>query len=258
MRGHTCLAPRQALYNVFVLPAALARYRNPTPYQAPLTRQIAYLDRKPSPRKKPSSPTARQVKEEPRKRHKWNDEITASSVVLVDPESNARRPPARLTDVLAALNLETHRLVQVTPDDPNDPFFTPFCRVVNIEERQQADRQRQAELKANKKASNIGSKTLELNWAIARNDLNHRLTRLKGFLEEGRKVEVVLASKKGGRRATLDECDEVIKRVRSTVDDVKGTTEPKAMDGRVGAFATLTFQGRPPSIVVSEPASSGG
>ena len=88
-------------------------------------------------------------------------------------------------------------------------------------------------------------KTLELNWAIDGNDLGHRMKSVAGFLEEGRKIEIVLARKKKGRRATGEECREVIKRIGETVEGVDGAKEVQELTGEVGGLATIVLQGRP-------------
>jgi len=103
--------------------------------------------------------------------------------------------------------------------------------------------QERQKLKPKKNPQDTG-KQLELSWAIDTNDLGHRLKKMKGFLEEGRKVEVVVAKKKGGRMASPKECEGVIARVKQAVAEVEGANETKAMEGKVGGTATLFFEGR--------------
>jgi translation initiation factor IF-3 len=86
-------------------------------------------------------------------------------------------------------------------------------------------------------------KNLELNWAIAGGDLKHRLERLKEFLREGRKVEILLGPKKRGKKATEQEANAVIKAVRDAAGECKGASEVKA-EGTVGAVMTVVFEGR--------------
>jgi translation initiation factor IF-3 len=87
-------------------------------------------------------------------------------------------------------------------------------------------------------------KTLELNWAIDGNDLSHRLGKMKGFLAKGFRVEIMLAAKKRGRQATMEEADNLVKNIRDAVSTVEGSKEWKSMDGVVGNQATVYFQGQ--------------
>lgn len=85
---------------------------------------------------------------------------------------------------------------------------------------------------------------MELNWAIAGGDLRHRLEKMKGFLREGRKVEVLFGPKRKGRKATDAECQTVLKAVRDAVGGCKGSSEAKEPEGTVGGVLTMVFQGR--------------
>lgn len=186
---------------------------------------------------------------------KWDEEITARLIYLVDPETNrlhdsetSRLPePKTRYDVLSRLNRETHRLVQMPGQEgENSPNFIPVCKIVSKKAAFDADRRRKAEAKERKKLESASKsvKTLELNWAIDGNDLGHRLDRMQQFLGEGRQVEVILASKKRGRKASLEECQGVLGRIRKAADAVDGAREAKEMNGKVGSFATVYFQGR--------------
>lgn len=83
-------------------------------------------------------------------------------------------------------------------------------------------------------------KTLELNWAIDKGDLSHRLEKFRGFLEEGRRVEVCFRGKKRGRKASLEECERVLEQVRGVAEGVEGVRE-KGLEGNVGGVASLEF-----------------
>lgn len=56
-------------------------------------------------------------------------------------------------------------------------------------------------------------------------------------------MEVVLATKKRGRKATAAECEEVLGKLREVAGSVNGVKE-SPMEGKMGGFATLTFQGK--------------
>ena len=87
------------------------------------------------------------------------------------------------------------------------------------------------------------TKNLELNWAIAGGDLKHRLEKMKQFLGEGRKVEVLLGPKKRGKKASVEEAGGVLKAVREAVGECRGAHEVKR-EGEVGAVMTLVFEGK--------------
>lgn len=178
---------------------------------------------------------------------KWDDEIIARVITLVDLETNRLSQPRTRFDILNNLDRKTHRLIQLSPDDPEDPNFVPVCKVVSKKESYEQDKRRKQQAKEAKQASGKGSttKTLELNWAIDGNDLQHRLDRMREFLQEGRKVEIVLASKKKGRKASKEDCAGVLKAIQDAVNGVQGAKETKKMEGPVGGFATMMVQGRP-------------
>ncbi|KAL1590261.1 hypothetical protein WHR41_01061 [Cladosporium halotolerans] len=248
--SHTA-SPYKALYNVFVQPA-LSTSRTARPQW--LNRNLAATPKQhlsPQTRSFSSSPSKFFVKRKnankaPQKREqKWNEEIKGKWIILVNPETNRLEEPTPRWGVLQNLDQKTHRLVQVVPDDPADPNSIPVCKIVDKKESYEADKRRKAVQKENKQAAQKENsvKTLELNWAIDGNDLGHRLDKVKEFLAEGRRVEIVLASKKRGRKASPAECQDVLAKIRSVAQSVKGAKE-KSFEGKPGGFATLTFHGK--------------
>ena len=96
---------------------------------------------------------------------------------------------------------------------------------------------------AARKNSADNAKTIELNWAIAEGDLAHRMKRVEEFLGQGRKVEVVLAKRKGGRKASVEECEGLVGRIQDVVGRVEGAKVGKSMEGKLGGVATLFLEG---------------
>ena len=173
-------------------------------------------------------------------------------VVLVDPLTNKLEDQPRTRfDVLRMMNRETHRLKQVSDDEPNNRNFTPVCKIVSKKEEYERDRHFKKVVKERKmEGARAGSvKVLELNWAMDANDLAHRCERVAEFLSEGRRVEIVLAAKKKGRKATRAECDGLVKKIGETCDSVPGAKALKSLDGKIGAFATIVLQGKASSQV---------
>lgn len=236
-------SPVKALYTIFVQPALTATRvprpqllsRNATATSTPtLTR--AFTTTQPLHLSKKKPVRLAEVREQ-----KWNEEITARVIQLVNPETNALDDPVTRYDVLNTLDLKTHRLVQVADAKPY-----PVCKIVSKKEEYAAEKRRKEQQKEVKQAAakERSIKTLELNWAIDGNDLAHRLEKVRTFLEEGRRVEIVLAAKKRGRKASKEECEEVLGKIREVAEGVRGAKEPKGFEGVVGGFATMVWQGK--------------
>ncbi|PSN66261.1 hypothetical protein BS50DRAFT_574716 [Corynespora cassiicola Philippines] len=146
---------------------------------------------------------------------------------------------------------KTEYLLQVTPDKLDgsgklDPSFVPTCKIVSkMDLRQQLNRKLEIERRQAKgQGAGPSMKNLELNWAIAPGDLKHRLNKLKEFLLDGRKVEILMGSKRGGKKATEKECLEVLEKVREAVSECKGAWEVKDPEGKLGGTMTLVFEGK--------------
>ncbi|CAG8972046.1 hypothetical protein HYALB_00004910 [Hymenoscyphus albidus] len=146
----------------------------------------------------------------------------------------------RLTFVLSQLEPKTESLVMVVEPTDEEPY--PICKIINKE----AEYKR---LKAAKKerARDPGktTKTLELNWAIGRNDLAHRLEKMREFLRKGFKVEMVLVKKKakGKPPISMGVMEGLVRRIREVFGE-GGWREHKEMEGSVGGQVTLFVQGR--------------
>jgi translation initiation factor IF-3 len=96
-----------------------------------------------------------------------------------------------------------------------------------------------AKAKAARRGGGAGTKTLELNWAIDKGDLGHRLDKMKTFLEKGLKVEIVLASKRRGKQATEEEAQLLLRKIKDAVKEVDGAKEMKPMEGKLLRTATV-------------------
>ncbi|GAB7365459.1 hypothetical protein MBLNU230_g6532t1 [Neophaeotheca triangularis] len=243
----------QALYSVFIAPTPPRlpiRHlpKPPTPHQAPTHRPFTTTPR----------PLAAKYREPEKRKHRIDDEISAQLIHIIDPSTNKfpvdpvteePLPPRTPYDVLGSIDRKTHRLVQVAePADPTDRLSPAVCKIVSKKDVYEKDKKRKQLAKAagggaTAKSRAESMKTLELNWAIDGNDLGHRLGKVREFLAEGRRVEVVFAAKKKGRKATLEECRGVLERVREVCGEVSGAKEFKGLEGKVGGFATLVLEG---------------
>lgn len=174
-----------------------------------------------------------------------DDEITSPTISLVD-ASGSLLPPQSTAAVLARLDRANATLAVVVPENP-ETFAPPICRIFNKQALRESER---ARLKAATKGGSVTTKTMELNWAIGEGDLGHRMKKLRGWLEKGWKVEVVLAGKRKGRQASEEEAERLLGLLRGLVAEVGGR-ETKQMEGklRVGegkgvGSVTLFVQGK--------------
>jgi translation initiation factor IF-3 len=239
----------RALYRVFILPTLR------TPTSIPLLWAPAFAPAQSSPSSLISHTSIRtKTYKKDTARHALTDHYVLDSAIrsnrinFVD-ENGTYHPGMPIADALFRVNKVTHHLVQMTPGKVDefgnqDPSDLPTCRVITkMALREQ--HQRKLEL-ARRQAKGLSAgptpKNLELNWAIAGGDLKHRLGRLREFLGEGRKVEVLMGPKKKGRKATEQEANSVVKAVREAVLDCKGAKEVKS-EGEVGGVMMITFEG---------------
>lgn len=86
------------------------------------------------------------------------------------------------------------------------------------------------------------TKIVELNWAIAPGDLEMKLNKARSFLEEGRKVDILIAPKRRKRAATKGEIDDLLKRMWETIESVEGVTQVSPSEGEVGGTMTYYFE----------------
>ena len=103
-------------------------------------------------------------------------------------------------------------------------------------------------------------KELELNWAIGPNDFRHKMDRLGQFLNEGRKVNILLEAKKRkgkGRDAAPDEAMALVERLKDFVQSLDGAKEYKEMEGVVGGRLQLYFIGKAVKRVVENDEQKG-
>lgn len=115
----------------------------------------------------------------------------------------------------------------------------PVCKIIDKKEAHFAAKAR----KKHKPPSAV-TKYLELNWTIDKNDLAHRLAKLRDFLEQGRRVEVFLCKKrKHTRHATEEEGRRTLESVQNLVKDVEGVKEIRPMEGKLLERAILYFEG---------------
>ncbi len=156
-------------------------------------------------------------------------------MTLVD-ENGRLTEPRSTYSVLEDLDRKTSSLVVVVPGQPGVP---PICKILNKQAMREAEK---ARLKS-ARGTGVTQKTMELNWAIGKNDLGHRMGKLKSFLEKGWRVEVVIAGKKKGKKASEEEAEELLRVIKEVLAEVGGK-EMKPMEGKLLAQCTLYLEGK--------------
>lgn len=151
----------------------------------------------------------------------------------------------RTKNVLAELDLKTHSLQVVEINLPEETQLTwPICKIINKREENERQR-REKEKEKKKKALTLKEKTLELNWALAPHDQEHKLKTMQKFLAKGNKVQVVLMKKKNGKaRATQQDAQALVDKIVAAANEVKGTIEYKKREGSLMGIMKLNFQGK--------------
>ncbi|OJD30484.1 translation initiation factor if-3 [Diplodia corticola] len=170
----------------------------------------------------------------------YDEEIGSIYINLID-EEGVFRPRQRLRTVLNDMDRIMNHLVQLDAPTEESEHPFPVCKIVAKTALREQERTK-ARLKAKKNPDEL-AKTIELNWAVSPNDLQHWMKRLKEFLQEGRRVEVAMGPKKRGRKATMAEASHVLETVRQTVAEVEGAKERIEPEGQLGAIMVLSFDG---------------
>jgi translation initiation factor IF-3 len=233
----------RALYRVFIVPTLTTTFR---PIPSTLTRLDAF----------PKITVRGKAYKKPAVRHALSDHFTYDSAITcprinyID-EKGVFHGNVTLHQV--SYNRVTHHLLQLTAEKFDEfgslslaPEDLPTCKVISKMDLR-AQHQKKLDLER-RQASGLGTgpagKNLELNWAIAGGDLNHRLEKMKEFLKEGRKVEILFGVKRRGKVATQEECEGLVEKVREAVAECKGAGQIKEPEGVMGGVMTMFFQGR--------------
>ena len=232
----------RALYRVFVAPNLVPRPQISIQH-APACQRAPFLPIT-------SVRTKMGSRKPPAKRQAISDLYTfdraihAEHINLIDLNGDFH-PNIPMDQATRKINRVTHHILLVSDGKVDefgrqDPNQLPTCKVISkMDLRNQYNRKIDLQRKAERGPV---LKNLELNWAIAEGDLKHRLEKLKEFLRDGRKVEVVFGPKRRGKKATDEEIKNVLKAVEEAALDCKGTGEVKREGVRGGVY-TIVYQG---------------
>ena len=171
-----------------------------------------------------------------------DEEIDAPAGVQLVQADGKLGPVQHVGAVLRSINGQNEHLVQVSPPTEDRP--TAVVRVFKRADliRQRLEREKAAK-KQQKSTKDRAPKQMELNWAIGPHDLEMKLGQMEGFLGKGRIVEIILAAKRRQRRASPEEGEEVLKKIREMLQHIDAR-EVKPMDGEVLKQAILTVKKR--------------
>ena len=168
-----------------------------------------------------------------------NEAIT-TKIIQMRTEDGKLLPEESLLQGLSRRKSDNEHLVQVHKLDEEN---ITICTIMTTDELFKRRRTNQGVAKQQKKtAKQSMPKQIELNWAIGANDLGHKLTQMKSFIEEGRKVEVVLADRRRQRKATHEEGHEVLRSVRQALEEAGASEAKPGQVIRVGDHTVLTAQ----------------
>ncbi|KAI1849394.1 hypothetical protein JX266_004889 [Neoarthrinium moseri] len=276
-RHCSLFSPSQALRQVFLAhlettPMARAAASAATPFLSPRllfstsSRQLRVMGPKPT-KPKPQNKFNR-LPSDNAIPYKWVRVAEPGVVGLpLDPDSSAAlSAPQRTSELLRSLNRQKYSLVLVnvpaarpSPDEGEDGEGNealtlgsmtegdvaargakerlPICRII--------DKQAHAAAAADKakaaRTKELKRKEMELNWAIAPNDLAYKLRQLRDFLAKGKRVELMLAKKRHGRAATRDEGDELLAKLREAAEEAGG--KEVKIEGRFPGVVRVVFEG---------------
>lgn len=164
--------------------------------------------------------------------------------------------PRWVVDVLKEVDLKRNQLECIAlPGSRNPGLLFPICQIIN---REQQKRELAAKAKAARRTK-VMTKEVEINWAITKHDLGHKLKQLLKFLEKGCQCEVTFQHKhRGKKKATQDEMKETAAMVREAVAGIPGVQEYRSADGTVGTSPTCRiFYQAPPKKVAEKVAEKG-
>lgn len=176
-----------------------------------------------------------------------------SDYVVLRREDGHLTEPRPLSNVLTEAQIRDQTVITIVLPRPGQKGGSqyPICVVLDRQAYEESEARRVAEESEREKGESKkkkGTKELEINWAIAPHDLEHKMKRFREFLGKGLRVEMLLLrkSKRKGKvfkQASPDEVEELLKRVREEAAQVPGTKEFKAPSGVVGDKYQLFFEG---------------
>ncbi|KAI4260644.1 MAG: hypothetical protein LQ352_000206 [Teloschistes flavicans] len=248
----------EALFRVF-LPVSRAtlpfpRRRNLPRYTFP-ENQIRHASHAKTKGRRPIQPN--QSTGQPSTGPARDEGISANEIQIVN-DDKSLGPSQNLRRTLASLNRDDYFIIQVAdkvhpryaehpePESgtPDTRPRIPICKIID----KQSFRLSQLQKDKPKKNPSTMGKQIEINWAISQHDLNHRLDRMKDFLGQGRRVEVVFGKKRKGwmrrKEVTEEKAQALLCQIREAAKTVESSKEWKSMEGKAGGEGIMFFEAK--------------
>lgn len=171
----------------------------------------------------------------------WDHEIKEPFIAFKNRDDELE-PYVNTRAILEEVDPQKEHLITIgTIPHPRDPSEKiPLCKIFTKETLREMGRTATARLKEQKKAQG-SAKNLEFNWAAGPADLDRQLGQMVKFLGEGRRVDVLLARKKGSRKAEIEESRALLIKVRAAAAGC-GAKEVAKADGEAGKRMTMAFK----------------
>lgn len=171
----------------------------------------------------------RWVREKPKataRSRRRDEDIDAWQVHLVAPDSGALLPLESPLDILGRIDRKTHFLVEVAPATDTT---SAICRIIP---KQEVFAHEQLKSKVVKPKA---AKQLGLTWVTDPKDLRHKLDRMKILLDQGRRVELVIAENKMRKRRELtkEDRDKLVAGIRALTRDFNGVREWRELEEQI-------------------------
>jgi translation initiation factor IF-3 len=167
-----------------------------------------------------------------------NEAIEARFVQVKRPDGSLSEPVPTL-DVLRNLQpgqvLREHSPQGQNPDTAVCEITTRQALLDVVQRKADMAEELQKQMKRSK------PKMLELNWAIGPNDLELKLKKMAEFLQKGKKVEILLAARKHQRKATEEEAEAVLDKLRDKIQEC-GAKEILPLEGKILGQVMMTVQ----------------
>ena len=171
----------------------------------------------------------------------WRAHVKLPNGRLSEPQSLADILDGRAQDEKGKYSQFVQELAPADPKTGREYSILAYFDKKQVKEQ---------ELAQKKKSKHVATKekSLELSWSIDGHDLQHRLDRMKAFLEKGNKVEVVFGSTRirgwgWKRKITEEEGQALLDKFRQMALEVEGTKVLKELNGRLLGQASIWFQG---------------
>lgn len=168
-----------------------------------------------------------------------DEDIPTRQVLVRNKETGKLDPPQTLIAVLSTIDRDTQVVrALATPED--GPAVVEVVAKSALTER--LKNKEIAAMESARATRAKKPKQIEVNWAMSSNDLQMKLRQLRDFVDKGKRVEVLLASRKRQRKATQEEAELVVDEIRKTISEIEGCKEVAPMEGKIGGQAVIVVQ----------------